>query len=185
MLDFGGGSGLLCRLLRDIGIDAWSCDALRSGEYALKFQVDPAAIAPGTFDVVTAFEVLEHLENPHQQLDDLFKLRPNVLVISTDPYLPGYDASWWYLTPETGQHVFFYSLPALQMIAKRFGYELLSSGRWHIFALRPISGFTRKLAAWLLTGKALSFSPNRHRGAAKPNSYRPGSSGQRATSMKG
>jgi hypothetical protein len=155
VLDFGGGSGLLCRLLRDVGIDAWTCDAYGSSEYALRFRADIDAAESKSFDVVTAFEVLEHLPHPDQDLNKLFRVSPDVLIASTEPYSASYDASWWYLSPKTGQHVFFYSSQALQMIADRFGYALLSIGGWHIFTRRPIGAFTRALLRRLLSGHSL------------------------------
>jgi Methyltransferase domain len=155
LLDFGGGSGLLCRLLRDVGIDAWTCDAYGSSEYALRFQADIDTAEPGSFDVVTAFEVLEHLPHPDRDLEKLFRLCPQILLASTEPYLDGSDASWWYLSPHTGQHVFFYSPRGLQTIADRFGYALLSIGGWHLFTRRPIGAWTRRLLRRLLSARSL------------------------------
>jgi hypothetical protein len=156
LLDYGGGSGLLCRLLRDIGTDAWTFDPYGSGEYARLFRVDTAGVAPGSFEVVTAFEVFEHLPHPDDDLAKLFHLSPEVLIASTEPYKTGYDESWWYLTPGTGQHVFLYSQAALQLIANRFGYSLQSVGGWHIFTRRPIKPISRAMLSPLLSGPSLA-----------------------------
>jgi hypothetical protein len=156
LLDFGGGSGLLCRLLRDIGIEAWTFDPQGSGEYAQCFRIDMSAAAPGTFDVITAFEIFEHLPRPDEDLAKLFAMAPQVLIASTEPYSANEDNSWWYLSPETGQHVFFYSQSALQLIADRFGYSLRSVGGWHIFARESIKPFTRKMLRGILSGRSLS-----------------------------
>lgn len=155
LLDFGGGSGLLCRLLRDIGIDAWTFDAYGSSEYARLFRVDAGAIARGQFEVVTAFEVFEHLPCPHDDLSKLFHLSPEVLIASTEPYKADYDKSWWYLGPHTGQHVFFYSSSALHLIADRFGYALQSAGGWHIFTRRPMKPIIRSVLPRILSGRSL------------------------------
>jgi Methyltransferase domain len=155
LLDFGGGSGLLCRLLRDIGIDAWTFDAYGSSEYARSFGVDPAAVAPGSFQVVTAFEIFEHLPCPDKDLAGLFRLSPQALIASTEPVRADYDKSWWYLAPHTGQHVFFYSQRALQVIADRFGYSLQSVGGWHIFTRRPVRPAVSRLVRLALSAKSL------------------------------
>jgi methyltransferase family protein len=155
LLDYGGGSGLLCRLLRDIGIDAWTSDLYGSSEYARLFCVDADAVAPGSFEVVTAFEVFEHLPSPYDDLPKLFHLSPEVLIASTEPYKINHDKNWWYLSPSTGQHVFFYSREALRLLANRFGYSLQSIGHWHIFARRSIKPVTRKVLALLLSGWSL------------------------------
>lgn len=155
LLDFGGGSGLLCRLLRDIGIDAWTFDTYGSGEYARLFRVDAGAMTPGSFEVVTAFEVFEHLPCPYDDLLTLFRLSPEVLIASTEPYKSDYDKGWWYLTPHTGQHVFFYSSRALLLIGDRFGYSLQSVGGWHIFTRRPTKPIIRSVLGRTLSGRWL------------------------------
>lgn len=169
LLDYGGGSGLLCRLLRDIGIDAWTSDPYGSSEYARLFRVDAGVAAPGSFEVVTAFEVFEHLPRPSDDLAKLFHLFPEVLIASTEPYRADYDKSWWYLVSSTGQHVFFYSQTALQQVANRFGYSLQSIGGWHIFSRRPITPITRRALGWVLSGQLLEWwrvimetIPNQH-----------------------
>jgi Methyltransferase domain len=157
LLDYGGGSGLLCRLLRDIGVDAWTCDPYGTGEYARLFSVDAGAVAPGSFEVVTAFEVFEHLPGPRDDLAKLFQLFPEILVASTEPYRTDYDESWWYLVPGTGQHVFFYSQSALQKVADMFGYSLRSIGGWHIFSRRPITPITCRALGWVLSCQLLEW----------------------------
>src|SRR6266404_402214 len=57
LIDYGGGSGLLCRLLRDAGFDAWSLDPYSKPEFSSGFSVDKIG-SPAT---ITAFEVAEHL----------------------------------------------------------------------------------------------------------------------------
>jgi hypothetical protein len=158
LLDFGGGTGLLCRLLRDIGIDAWTCDRYSSGEYAQPFRLDIEGISPGTFDAVSTFEVFEHLPRPVEDLGKLFELGAQVLIASTDPYSLKYDATWWYLSPGSGQHVFFYSRLALQLIAHRYGYSLLSVGTWHIFTRHPVSPFRKRLIRHMLSYRFLRLS---------------------------
>jgi hypothetical protein len=155
LLDFGGGSGLLCRLLRDIGVDAWTSDLYGSSEYARFFHVDAGCVGHAPFDVVTAFEVFEHLPCPDEDLAGLFRLSPELLIATTEPFKTDYDKSWWYLGPDTGQHVFFYSQRALHLIADRFDYSLQSIGGWHIFTRRPVNAVTGRLLRLALSGKSL------------------------------
>src|SRR6266446_2365707 len=40
LIDYGGGSGLLCRLLRDAGFDAWGLDPYSKPEFSSDFSLD-------------------------------------------------------------------------------------------------------------------------------------------------
>lgn len=155
LLDFGGGTGLLCRLLRDIGVDAWTHDRYGRGEFAQTYRVEPDALVPGRFSVMTAFEVLEHLPAPKEDLDRLIALAPEVMVTSTLLYTPELGADWWYLAPAEGQHVFFYSRRALQQWAAGHGYQLISVGVWQIFVKRPVGRLRNALLSLVLRGKIL------------------------------
>src|SRR5215470_1249723 len=44
ILDFGGGSGLLCRMLRDAGLDARTFDEYADGGYAKGFHARPEEV---------------------------------------------------------------------------------------------------------------------------------------------
>jgi hypothetical protein len=128
VLDFGGGDGLLCRLLRDYEINCFVNDKYAAATYARAF-ADPNFIRPG---ILLAFEVFEHFENPQVDLQILFKTNPDVLITSTGIFT-GQNATWWYLTPESGQHLFFYSKNALEMIARRYGYKPLFCSNYILF----------------------------------------------------
>jgi hypothetical protein len=146
-LDFGGGDGLLCRLLRDYNVNCYVKDRYAVPTYSQGFS-EPDFAAP---NLVLAFEVFEHFATPAGELEDLFQLRPTVLLASTAIY--GHQqADWWYLASESGQHVFFYSEKAVQMIAERFGYSSLLSGGFVLFVRKSVhSGFKSFLARILLS----------------------------------
>ncbi|TCP29379.1 methyltransferase domain-containing protein [Sphingomonas sp. BK235] len=128
VIDVGGGDGLLCRLLRDYGVDARLKDRYAANTYAQGFEQDPE-IAP---ILLTAFEVLEHYACPKQDLSALFDNRPDSVVVTTSLY-EGQDSDWWYLTPDSGQHVFFYTQRAMHLIAERYGYEVAFIGHYTLF----------------------------------------------------
>lgn len=148
-LDFGGGDGLLCRLLRDYGINCFVRDKYASPAYAQGF-TEPDFRTP---DLVLAFEVLEHLTDPAAQLEELFQADPPVVLASTDLFSTQAQ-DWWYLAPESGQHVFFYSRQALQLIAAKYRYELMVSGGFILF-VKParLTRLRSLLARLLLAGR--------------------------------
>jgi methyltransferase family protein len=131
VIDFGGGDGLLCRFLRDYGLNCFVNDKYATPTYAQGF-TEPNFQNP---DLVIAFEVLEHFPNPKKDLDDLFSSNPQALIVSTGIYT-NEQSDWWYLAPETGQHIFFYSKDALHLVANKYGYRVLLNGDLVLF-VRP------------------------------------------------
>jgi hypothetical protein len=134
VLDFGGGTGLLCRLLRDVGMDAWLYDPLGGHELSQGFVLDHLE---GRFDLVCAFEVVEHLVEPAETLRELAHLA-DALLIGTEPYL-GQAEDWWYLMPPVGQHVFFFSPRGFDWVAREIGMHHLDLGKHQLFTRVPLS----------------------------------------------
>lgn len=150
VLDVGGGDGLLCRLLRDHEINCFVRDRYAIPTYAQGFQT-PDFSAP---ELIVAFEVLEHYSHPSSDLEELFAQQPKAVVASTGIYQDQKE-DWWYLAPESGQHVFFYSRRALEQVALKFGYELLISGGYLLFLLPNAYGAVKRaLARFMLKSRA-------------------------------
>jgi hypothetical protein len=142
VLDFGGGAGLLCRLLRDGGLDAWLYDKYAEPVYAPAFALPLQSLTAGSVSLLCAIEVFEHCAEPAAELGALFDLQPAVLFASTEPYR-GEGPDWWYLNASTGQHVFFYSTRALRLLARRHGYHYFGAGAFHVFARSEVSPLQR------------------------------------------
>lgn len=145
MLDLGGGDGLLCRLLRDYGLNCFVNDKYAVVTYAQGF-TEADFEAP---QMVLAFEVLEHFAEPRRELEEVFGRRPDIVLASTEIYRDQ-DAEWIYLAPETGQHVFFYSRAALDYIAAKYGYRLLVVGSMCLFVRKEGASSIRMVAAGVL-----------------------------------
>ena len=150
VLDVGGGDGLLCRLLRDHELNCFVRDRYAKPTYAQGFQT-PDFAKP---EMIVAFEVLEHYPQPRSDLKELFASHPRAVLASTGIY-NNQNQDWWYLAPESGQHVFFYSRKALEQVAREFGYELVVSGGYLLF-LEPgsLGGAKRALARIMLKSDA-------------------------------
>jgi len=130
-LDWGGGYGVLTRLLRDRGLDFRHHDAYAPNYFAIGLEGE----IEETWDLVTMFEVLEHLTDPFHELERLAAAAP-VLLFSTQllPEPAPLPGLWWYYALETGQHVSLYTLQTLQTLAARLGRRLVSDGV-HLHAL--------------------------------------------------
>ena len=163
IVDFGGGDGLLVRLLRDHGLNAFVSDEYAAATYARGF-TRPDFARP---DLVTAFEVIEHFADPAANLAQIFGGQPRAVLLSTLVY-DGQGAEWWYLAPHGGQHVFFYSERGLQLIAERYGYVLVRAG--FLRAVRATGDDGRESAGGEISaaGPCAATGP---RGAGVPEAY--------------
>jgi len=117
-LDYGGGSGLMSRLLAESGWRSASYDpfvdrALQVGEL-------------GRFDLITAFEVFEHVPDARRLMDDLRSLLApgGIILFSTllsDGHIqPKQRLTWWYASPRNG-HISLYSQESLATLAAHGG----------------------------------------------------------------
>lgn len=139
MLDFAGGYGIFVRMMRDKGYDFIRQDIYCDNLFANHFDIKDSNISK--FDIVTAFEVIEHLNNPLKEIEEIFKFSENA-IFSTD-IVPSTDAeieNWVYISQETGQHISFYSLKSMHIIAEKFGRNYYcKNGNIHIFTTKELT----------------------------------------------
>ena len=116
-LDYGGGDGTLARVLRDAGWQSSSFDPLYDDRRP-----------DGTFDLITAFEVIEHVPDVKALVADLVALSgPDTVLICTtllhEPTRTVTDS--WYVAPRNG-HVVIHSRDSLRWMLGAAGYVLAS-----------------------------------------------------------
>jgi Methyltransferase domain len=137
-LDYGGGYGAMVRLMRDAGFDFYRNDPLCENLFAQGFDAD--LDGGQRYELVTAFEVLEHLVNPFDELTTMARLADHIFV-STNLLPPGppEPGQWWYYGLEHGQHVCLYTVKALGCIAERLGRRLYTNGvNLHLLTTRRL-----------------------------------------------
>jgi len=119
-LDYGGGHGLLSDLLRDAKWDSFSYDPFVNRETQLQ--------ELGKFDLVTAYEVFEHVPNVAKLVFDLAGLLRDggVILFSTlvsdGNIVPRQRLTWWYASPRNG-HISLFSKKSLYLLGQREGFN--------------------------------------------------------------
>ncbi|MDH4127435.1 MAG: class I SAM-dependent methyltransferase [Spirochaetota bacterium] len=138
MLDYGGGYGILVRLMRDIGFNFYWYDKHCKNLFAKGFEKNEE-----NYSIVTAFEVFEHLVSPLEEINFIFSnIGCDTLIFSTLLYenqVPTQD--WWYYSFESGQHIVFYNNNTLEHLAKSLNYYFYSYGDFHIFTKNKLNYF--------------------------------------------
>ncbi|TFW18559.1 class I SAM-dependent methyltransferase [Duganella callida] len=119
-LDYGGGSGLLSQTLRLHGWDSSSYDPFpRNGQ-----RLDEL----GRFNLISAFEVFEHVPDPAELMQNITALMADecVVIFSTllsDGHIePNRRLTWWYAAPRNG-HISLFSKQSLIVLAERHGLQ--------------------------------------------------------------
>jgi len=135
-LDWAGGYGVFTRLMRDAGFDFRWDDRYARNLFAQGFEWHQGDAAPFA---VTAFEVLEHLVRPLEDFRRIAACGAEVIITSTELHAgPAPAPDWFYLAPETGQHVAFWRADALRRLGETCGYPHVVTGRaWQLFAREP------------------------------------------------
>lgn len=122
-LDYGGGEGLLSEMLRDAGWNSRSYDPFVDGSDLPGEQ--------GSFDLVTAFEVFEHVPDVRALASTIAGLlKPDGAVLFTTLVSEGELSAerritWWYASPRNG-HISLFTRDALYYVADRVGLSFAS-----------------------------------------------------------
>lgn len=147
-LDYGGGPGLLTRMLRDAGYDFFWYDRHCQNLYADGFAAD---LSSGErYELLTAAEVFEHLPDPLATVQEMAGLSRNILFTTQllpDP--PPNPGQWWYYGQEHGQHISFFDRKTLQVMADKLNLHYATNGHnLHLFSSRPVSATTFKILTY-------------------------------------
>lgn len=138
-LDWGGGYGIMTRLLRDLGYNCQWYDMYTDNLLARGFEWDKATRA----ELITLLEVFEHFDSPLQEMEKMLKYSDSIM-ISTLLYSHRLEIrpfhEWWYYVPHSGQHILFCSKITMERIAEILGvnYYYIEDSL-HLFTRRNIN----------------------------------------------
>ena len=122
-LDYGGGNGLLCKTLKEFGWDSEFYDPFPQ-KNELKNNLKK-------YNLITAFEVFEHVPNPNKLMRNITQLIADdgIFIFSTlisDGNLAlNKRINWWYCSPRNG-HVSLFSRVSLVHLAKKYSFNFAS-----------------------------------------------------------
>lgn len=130
-LDYGGGNGLLIKLLRESNWESVMYDPF------VDIKISPKQL--GKFELITAYEVFEHVPDVQNLMSDLRSLLSKdglvlfTTLLSDGNIHPNQRLSWWYASPRNG-HISLFSRKSLAILAQDSGFNFGSfSNGYHVF----------------------------------------------------
>lgn len=144
-LDYGGGNGRLSQLLRQSGWSSQTYDPF-SGQ---KVSLDDL----GKFNLITAFEVFEHvadvanlMRNLDAALDDVGLILFSTFT-SDQNIIPNTRLNWWYAAPRNG-HISLYSSLSLKMLGQKHGFHFGSFNNALHCYWRKVPDWAKHIFEW-------------------------------------
>lgn len=137
-LDYGGGNGLLAKVLEESNWQSTSYDPMVDRTVRVE--------QLGRFDLITAFEVFEHVPDVPGLMSNLRSLlSPNGVILFSTLLSDGnirsnQRLSWWYASPRNG-HISLFSRNSLAILARNNG---LSFGSFSV----GFHSFFTKVPSW-------------------------------------
>ncbi len=173
VLDVGCSAGLFLKRARDAGFAVSGLEmSPRSVDYAretLGLDVQQGAIedadfADGGFDVITLFDVIEHLADPYAAAKQLAKwLKPGGILLMSTPnidglfprvsYLPAKTLDYW-PHPEPPHHLFQFSPKTLADLARQAGLVPLRADHFCL----PLSYSFGTPESWRISMKLVPYA---------------------------
>lgn len=133
ILDVGAGNGFFIQEAIESGWQGYATEytpeavtlCRAKGAAAHQGDLDTAPFADGSFDIITAFEVLEHVRNPLELMRNVARLlRPNGMFYLTTPNFNSVSRHilgvQWHVI-EYPEHLFYFTPATLRNMAKRAG----------------------------------------------------------------
>lgn len=141
VLDYGAGEGMLADLLAQNGF--------RSTAAYDPFGKTTSTRPGGQYDLITCFEVMEHVPDPLQTVADIagFLEAAGLVVFSTLLQPENFDQiklKWWYASPRNG-HISLFSRAAIEKAWASVGFRTASFNANLHMAFDAVPAFARHL----------------------------------------
>jgi Methyltransferase domain len=122
-LDYGGGNGMLSKLLNYKNWNSLTYDPFVNQDLKINDL--------GEFNLITAFEVFEHVPNVQMLMKNLTSLIKNdgiilfTTLLSDNKIIEKKRITWWYASPRNG-HISLFSSASLLHLARQSGLNFCS-----------------------------------------------------------
>lgn len=140
-VDFGGGTGLLARLMRDAGYNFHTFDKFGSSEFMGGYAWDSMN---HKCKVVTMYEIAEHFVDTDAEWERIFSCDPDWVIGTTSMY-ENQNSNWHYLSVESGQHIFFYAKYTVEYLANKAGRFAYIQDNYFFITRNPLNETTLAL----------------------------------------
>ena len=149
VLDWGGGYGLLTRILRDRGVRCSHYDPYTESLFAENIDLQSGS----KFDLIVLSEVMLHITDPVSTLTELLKLSDNIMFTAVIAP-PDVTPEWWYFMPDTGQHVAIFSQQTIPELGSALKVNTLSDKQFFHLVAKDQPGVLTRL---LFTKRVIPF----------------------------
>jgi 2-polyprenyl-3-methyl-5-hydroxy-6-metoxy-1,4-benzoquinol methylase len=140
LLDVGAAAGYFVEQARKVG---WDAEGVEPSNWAATYAretlqqpvrqatLESAGYADRSFDLVTFWEVIEHLPRPHEFLVEVARvLRPNGMIALSTPDCGSLAARFsgkrWLGWQKIPEHLYFFDRVSLERLLERAGFEVVS-----------------------------------------------------------
>ncbi len=173
VLDIGCSSGLFLAEAKKAGMEAHGAElSPETARFAAAYfglAVHPgdwrdAGYVPGSFDIITLFDVIEHLPDPMAELEAILPLlKPGGLLLQSTPDIDGLFPRLSYKLantldywphPEPPHHLFQFSTTTLSAMVEKAGYRATQAERISL----PLGYSFGTPASWKISPKLLPYA---------------------------
>lgn len=140
-LDYGGGNGSLSHILKKKEWNSSFYEPFSDSNYQLPSE---------KFNLITSFEVFEHVPDPHKLMHDLNQLTAEdgiiffTTLLSDKNIITNNRLSWWYASPRNG-HINLFSKKSLNQLANQYDYQLFSFSDGLHLMLKSVPAWAKHL----------------------------------------
>ena len=145
VLDYGGGNGALAEHLRQKGFR----NVTTFEPFNEKYDRKPN----GVYNLIVAFEVVEHLPSPYKTFEDAISFLDHhrgLFMFSTVMQPNNIDkakAGWWYIAPRNG-HISIYTFKSIHSIMDKLKLKFSPANQNLHFAFQRIPDFAKHIITY-------------------------------------